>query len=98
MLVLLFAGFTLTEGIQVYESNENDLTTATTKLVAVLPTIESTDASHNNVTIEVDSSSNITDIILPDANLNSTAPVQYPTTSTTSPPRTEKILKTYQNS
>lgn len=98
MLIFLAAGCTLTNGIQVYENNENDLTTATTKLVAVLPTVESTETSHNNVTIEVETSSNNTDTPLPQENLNSTGPVQYPTTSTTSSPRAEKILKTYQNS
>lgn len=99
MLLLLAAGCSLTDGIQVYENNENDLTTATTKLVAVLPTVESTESSQPNVTIKVDTSANNTDtMLLTKENVNSTGPVQYPTTSTTSSPRTEKILKTYQNS
>lgn len=96
--MLLVARFTLTNGIQVYENNENDLTTATTKLVAVLPTVGSTESSQVNVTIEPETSPNNTDTIVPNENVNSTGPVQYPTTSTTSTPRTEKILKTYKNS
>lgn len=78
-----------TRAIQVYEDNENDLTTTASKLL-VLPTVNIA-AGNNSQNISTTEQANVTDII---KLTNSTVQIQV---NTTVLPRQEKIIAASAN-